>query len=721
MDRTGVSVPADRASSYRPDIQGLRMLAVGLVVLYHLWPTRLPGGYVGVDVFFVISGFLITSHIYREVEATGRLRVARFWARRIRRLLPASLLVLTLSALAAVWLLAATEWSTTFRQLAASAMYVENWALAVDAVDYMAADNVPTVMQHYWSLSVEEQFYLLWPILIIGLLALQRQLQVRDAVARQQHSAALVQPRAHRRILLAGIGLLALLSLAWSIHATYRDPAFAYFSTFTRGWEFAAGAIAALLFDRSTTDRSTTGRLPLERGSALGWLGLIAIVGSAVLYSEASLFPGWIALLPVLGTVALIFGNCQGRATAGYWLARRPAVIIGDLSYSIYLIHWPLIVLVPAMLGSPLTTPQKLVVLVVTVALAWLSKTYVEDPLRNGPWLRAKPWSAFAFAGLSIVLLTGGALAAGAAYQASVDQKQEAAAQVLDRGGPCIGPAALSSLTTCRPVEGHQTLISLDAVQAQAKDPLLTSCQTALDAVGVQDCVIGDRSGPIRVALVGDSHAAMWIGSMDAFGKKAGVGVRVYAKSSCPMSDARRVLPKEPNDNRQLLCERWRSQVLRELSADREIVTVVTTSFSSAYGWRSQPSGARLEQPATDGFVSVWRRWVAEGRTVRVLRDPPTPTVPIPSCLMSRQSPADCNMPRSSALRPDVQQSAVQEAVRAGPDKVSLIDLTKHFCDADTCYAQLGGIPVYRDRSHLSNEYSRLLAPYLADGIGAVG
>ena len=148
-------------ASFRPEIQGLRAVAVGLVVFYHLWPLRFSGGFVGVDVFFVISGYLITSHIYREVERTGTISLLSFWARRIRRLLPASLLVLAVSALAVIAWVPSTLWATTARQVGASALYVQNWVLASDAVDYMAQGNEPTVAQHFWSLSLEEQFYVL--------------------------------------------------------------------------------------------------------------------------------------------------------------------------------------------------------------------------------------------------------------------------------------------------------------------------------------------------------------------------------------------------------------------------------------------------------------------------------------------------------------------------------------------------------------------------------
>ncbi len=228
-------VGAERVrSGFHPEIQGLRAVAVLLVVLFHLWPNALSGGFVGVDVFFVISGYLITAHLYREVAATGTVSLRRFWARRIRRLLPASLLVLAISGLATVLFLPATVWTQTARQIAASALYVQNWALAADSVDYMAKDDVPTLAQHYWSLSVEEQFYAFWPILIVGLVAWAGRFASRRAAA-------------NRAVLIVGLGAVGVISLAWSVVATADNQSTAYFATPTRVWEFVAGALVTLV------------------------------------------------------------------------------------------------------------------------------------------------------------------------------------------------------------------------------------------------------------------------------------------------------------------------------------------------------------------------------------------------------------------------------------------------------------------------------------------
>ncbi|MFC6344952.1 acyltransferase family protein, partial [Nocardioides hankookensis] len=215
---------------FRPEIQGLRAVAVLLVIAYHLYPNRVPGGYVGVDVFFVLSGFLITSHLFREADSTSHLSLVRFWGRRIRRLLPASLLVLAVSlVLTWVWV-PQSMWEQTLRQIGASALYVENWALAAEAVDYSAIGNEPTLVQHYWSLSVEEQFYLVWPLLVVAALLLVRRRGV-----------------ALRPVLTGVFGAVVLASFVYSVVITSHDTARAYFVTPTRAWEFGVGALVGLL------------------------------------------------------------------------------------------------------------------------------------------------------------------------------------------------------------------------------------------------------------------------------------------------------------------------------------------------------------------------------------------------------------------------------------------------------------------------------------------
>jgi peptidoglycan/LPS O-acetylase OafA/YrhL len=681
-----------RGSGFQPEIQGLRAVAVLLVVMFHLWPNRLSGGFVGVDVFFVISGYLITAHIYREAATTGSLSLRRFWARRVRRLLPAALLVLALSAVATVLLLPATVWGLTARQIAASALYVQNWALASDAVDYMAKDNVPTIAQHYWSLSVEEQFYLVWPVLILGLVVLSRRRSRRWSL---------------RGVLIAGFAAVGVVSLAWSVVATASDQSSAYFVTPTRVWEFVVGALAALLVH------------PVVRGEAarglLAWLGLGAIVGSAMLIGESSPFPGWIALFPVLGTVAVIMtGATRSPLTPAWWLSMRPMTFVGDISYSVYLWHWPLIILVPYITGVDLRTLDKIAIFAATITLAWISKVTVEDPLRSRPFLAAMPWRSFAFAAVSMLVVVSATVAIGSEVDRRAEAAEAAVAAAQESAAQCVGPRALDPDAGCDPVSGSGELVPPPEVVVQQNvKPAYSRCQQTITVPSIKTCTIGSADAdPVRtIAVVGDSHATHWFAALDQLGRDRNWKVLTYAKASCPMTTALRVLPDEQTDEAAQSCLTWVADVRDQIAADESITAVFTSAFSSAYQFAAGP-GPALDDPRTGGFQDVWGAWTAAGKDVLVIRDiPPTQGDNVPNCLAANPENRMACATEADALPAD----AIAQAAETSDDpRVHLIDLTDRFCDATTCYPVVGDMIVYRDYSHLSGEYATALVPYLA-------
>lgn len=696
------ATPVTPGSGIRPEIQGLRAVAVLLVVAFHLYPNRVPGGYVGVDVFFVISGFLITSHINRELVATGTVRLRRFWARRIRRLLPASLLVLGVSAVAVVLLLPATVWSQTARQIGASALYVQNWALAADAVDYMAADNVPTVAQHYWSLSVEEQFYLVWPVLILGLAALHRR-------SRRAGNDVAKDTARRRAYVIAGLGALAAVSFVWSVVATYDDQARAYFVTQTRVWEFAAGAMLALV-------AAPTWRPAWWRGP-LAWAGIAAIAGAGLLFDGATLFPGWVAILPVLGTVAVILaGGTRGWATPAPWLSLRPMTFIGDVSYSVYLWHWPLIVVWPYVTGVELRTVDKVAVAGLTVLLAWLSKTFVEDPGRTRPLLAAAPWRSFAFAGAGMAVV----VAAMVGVQAEVDQRAAESAERLEalRASGCLGPGALDPANECGAPQGSGDLIPAPEVVAQQSVRVAyPGCQAGIQGSGVVECELGAAAADATrtVAVVGDSHVTHWFPAFDRLGAELGWRVVTFTKSSCPFTVAERTLADEQNDDAVRGCRAWGEAVFDRIVTS-DISYVFTASYSTAFGWREAP-GSVLADPGSDGFAAMWSRLTAAEREVFPIADVPrTQGDDVPSCLAAHHDDRmACAMPRAEALPGSV---LVDAAERIDDERVHLIDLTDQFCDAQSCYPVVGDMVVYNDYSHVSVDYARALVPYIIDQLG---
>lgn len=343
----------------RLDLQALRALAVVAVMLNHSWPGLAPGGFFGVDIFFVVSGYLITRHLVGEYTRDGRIRLGRFYARRARRLLPAATLVLVTVAIATLLVVPVAQWGPFFTQIAASALYSENWVLLASHV----GPDPDTAVRHFWSLSVEEQFYLVWPLLVIagGALAVRSRREVRLT-------------------LFVGAAAIVVVSLvAWIVVSAFSYQA-AYFNTGTRAWEFAAGGALALLPGLRARGRWA---------DALFWAGLSVVVASIALIPDN---PGALSVLPVAGTIAIMVACAEALpASARRIVGWRSVQVTGDISYALYLWHWPVLLFAPYVTGAPSPTWLMVLLLAFTVALSWATTHFVEDPVRRTP-LEGERW-----------------------------------------------------------------------------------------------------------------------------------------------------------------------------------------------------------------------------------------------------------------------------------------------------------------------------------------
>ncbi|MDF0512607.1 acyltransferase [Agromyces sp. H3Y2-19a] len=391
-------------SAVRPEIQALRAVAVGAVVLHHGWPAVAPAGYMGVDVFFVVSGFLITGLLMREAERVGRISLRDFYLRRARRILPAAMATLLAVSALTLLLVPQREWRQWFREIVASALYYENWQLAADSQIPRRADLESTPVQHFWSLSVEEQFYLFWPLLLIAALWF--------AARHRAGSAAVV---------LTLLGAVTIASFAHSIALTAQDANLAYFSTFARTWEFGIGGILAI-----ASRSPLTGRAGLR--AAVSWAGLVLIAVPILTFRAPEVFPGAVVLVPVAGTLAVIWAGMPEVAWSPAGLAGlRPVQWMGDVSYSLYLWHWPIFMFVPYLTGMP--SPPWLMVLLVALsfAVAGLSKRFIEDPFRHGRrGRRLRPvFLLSGLAGLIVVIVGAGIVAPGIAAERAVACERE--------------------------------------------------------------------------------------------------------------------------------------------------------------------------------------------------------------------------------------------------------------------------------------------------------
>lgn len=670
----------------RTDIQALRALAVVAVLLYHLWPDRLTGGYVGVDVFFAISGFLITSHLLREFEATGTVRVAHFWAARARRLLPASLLVLLLTVIGIVLFVPVGLWERFLTEVGASAVYMQNWFLAALSIDYLGATADPSPVQHFWTLSVEEQFYFGLPLLVLLVALISR---------------VTSQPR--RRVLFIAIALVTAASFAHSLALTPVSGT-AYFSTATRAWEFGLGALVAFL------------PVLTWRRSLLTAAGVAGIVTSVVMFTSGTPFPGFAALLPAGGTALVLW---SGRDTFLTRLgAVKPVAMVGRTSYAIYLWHWPILVLVPYATGAPATALQKAMIIVVTVTLAWLSTRFWEDPMRHSPRLlgarRPRTVALWSIVGmLLVVVMAGGSILAQknaeVASRAEVLHDVEAVMASI-----CFGAAAMDpALQPCEAPEASVFIPSL--VGLTDDDDNRRECWSSDDEAELNVCSLGPAEGYTKHLLVlGDSHANTLIGAFDLIANENGWRIDVGGRGRCHLTAA---TLKADDDNRRQSCDLWRAEAIELIATESDLDAIIVTRSSDRSA--AVPAGVETAEMAQiDGLVEAWGSRASPRTPIIAILDNPNVGSSVYACLEMEgtENASKCGVARSAALKHDVQR----DAVAIDPNAYA-INLSDFYCSPERCEAVIGGAVVYRpDGNHLTATFARTLAPYIGDRINGV-
>jgi peptidoglycan/LPS O-acetylase OafA/YrhL len=696
--RQASSRPETAGSAIRKDIQALRAIAVGLVVLNHLWVGRLPGGYVGVDVFFVISGYLITQHLIRELDRSGSVRLGAFYARRAKRLLPASLLVAAISLVAAWIYLPFSRWQVIAEETLASVLYVENWALAAKAVDYSAHNEAASTVQHFWSLSLEEQFYLFWPLLLLGLFVLARKFKLRT-----------------RRVLALGLVLVSLSALIFCIYVTYTSRSQAYFVTPARVWEFGAGALVGLLASGGAS-RLGSYRSYALRGLAQ-WAGLVLIALAALTFDETTFFPGFAALVPVAGTVLILLsGPDSPRWSPNRLLGVKPIQFVGDISYSLYLWHWPLIILAPAVLDRTLTTPDRVGILFVALLLSVATKKFVEDPGRGNLFPRSPVKST--------LLAAAGAMAVCAALSGGLLIATDAAQQKADRqlasiaSGRCYGAGSLVPDAECPDPFGAPQVANVGPNEAPWFDT--PECSPAPDPIVVKemkllrDCNFAAPAAPsATVWLAGDSHAEHWKVAVYELARKYNWRIRESLMGGCPLVDVDRVafMDVENRDpNNQQRCRQWASAVSERIQQEQPEY-VFLSSFASKETIDDGSGRSQLEQ-YRDAAADRITDWTVAGSKVFVIRDTPLTLRKSPAeCLQTNLDNAlACANPRQEALPADPLSEAAKSMKS---DAVHVLDLSDQFCDDQRCYAAIGGIHVFYDADHAARSYIKSVAPVL--------
>jgi peptidoglycan/LPS O-acetylase OafA/YrhL len=670
------SAPAGPRAWHRRDIEGLRAVAVLLVVLYHCGVPLLGGGYVGVDVFFVISGFLITNLLLREVAGTGTISIAGFYARRFLRLLPAAGLVVA-ATVAAAW-----AWLPPLRAPGIAldglwtALYGINYRLAAVGTDYLNADAAPSPLQHFWSLAVEEQFYVVWPPLLLAAAVLARRagLRLRPTVA-------------------AALGTVVAASLVVSVWQTRANPEWAYFGIHTRAWELGVGALVAI----------APVALPRRAAAALTTAGLAGICAAAVGFTARTAFPGYAALLPVLGAAAVLIGGAS--APAGL-LGTAPLQAVGRLSYSWYLWHWPFLMIAPYALGVSAGVSVNLVVAAAALLAAAATFALVENPVRHLAALRRRPWRAIG-AGVAVTVLSASAYLAAAELRHTVgDGYATPVLTATDLTGTRL-PGTLAAGAATPAVPANLTP-ALDRATGDEPRVYPDGCSSQFtDASIKKPCAYGDTASPTTVVLFGDSHAAQWFPALEAVAQQRDWKLVVVTKTACSAASVRiyQATLKRPFDE----CVRWRESAWGYIASLRPAMVVMS---SAAAGGDLADPAQRPDDVWTAGWVRTTEQLAATGAKLYLIDDTPYQSSDTPECLSTHpRDPQACVVAAGRALPQPARRRMVADALTA--KGVTVVDPTAWFCTATRCPVIIGNVLVYRDVSHVTATYIRLLAPLL--------
>ena len=640
----------------------LRAVAVLAVLVYHLSQPRLPGGFAALDVFFLISGYLITGILIGMRERDGHISLGSYFARRARRILPSALVVLAAVLVAMFAFASIVEWRRIAGEVASSAIFVENWTLILGSTAYAGPDTASPV-QHYWTLAVEVQFYAFWGVLMLVLLGRRG------------------PPR--RRAAIIGATAVFVISLVASIVWCMAGPSSGYLSTATHIWELAAGGLVAML--ARTIPRARIG-VPL---AIAGWL---LIAASFAFLNSTMAWPGYLALIPIAGAVMVVVAGVSPRAPAPWRRLNDNIVVrtLADSSYAIYLWHWPLIVFADRALGHPPTGTDKVVIFVASLTLGWLTTVLIERPVRFGLLARSRPVATLAIGALAIAVVAAPAAAVSYGMQRAGELYSSVA--VAGDSTLCHGAEARTPGADC--IDGPYLGLSPDPLADWEQVSVLHDMGCAQDnlTAAVLSCKFGDPNGALRVALVGDSHAMKLWPPLQRLAKQQGWQLETYLKSQCEFTA---VVTDGTED-----CRAWRADVAHRLAADGPWDLVVTTAATHTTG------GEGFEA----AFRATWAPLLESATPVVVARDVPYLLTDIRSCVVDHLADlAACDRPRAEALLPDAMADVARTV-----DGVSVIDLTDRYCDKSVCFASVGGVLTHRDGDHVTDEYALTLAPSIA-------
>ncbi|MGY4856584.1 acyltransferase family protein [Cryobacterium sp. AP23] len=700
--------PVPQSEGRRRDIQGLRALAVIAVICDHViqWPS---GGFAGVDIFFVISGFLITGVLLREHDATGRISLRTFYANRIRRILPAAAAVLAVTVGIGYLLFNQSRTLATALDALASLFFVANWRFTAVGADYFQAAAAPSVLQHYWSLSVEEQFYLVWPWLMILVLAV---------VTRRSRTPG----RGRRAIAVLAI-LLVVVSFGNALRESAVDPTGAYFSTVSRAWELGVGAVLAVGLPRFA-------RMPTAARAVLGWVGLAGIVVSFFVINGTLPFPGPWAALPVAATALVIAAGAGGPQRHLFPLTNPVSVYLGDISYSLYLWHFPVFVYLSLVLPDH-SVRTILLILGSTLAVSVVSFYLIEQPLHRSPWLRTpardrgerraawRTWrSRFS---TQFILSTLGAFVivavVGVSFELNDRPLTPAAAPVATPvasadANPSVqlqADLAAAAVATAWP---DNLSPSLDAAMAQtSNNNPARACFNPGDTPDFGRCTWGDDAAPNQMYLVGDSEALSYAPAFKAIAEASDGQWKI---TTIGLYGCRFTAVDVANDGDGVMdaCPQRKLDIASAIAADAPRLVVVANAFALGQDTNRTPLSVADLVASTAAETATFN---AAGKIVYLA--PPPLGADLGQCYSTVSSPQDCN----SAVGQAWQEFASATATASAATGDFYLDSLGFSCVDGVCPAFSGTIPTKYDTVHMTPAYAEHVASAIRFELGALG
>ncbi|MBM7367147.1 acyltransferase family protein [Gordonia hydrophobica] len=704
---TGDATPSTAAApAYRTDLDGLRGIAIALVACFHVWFGRVSGG---VDVFLTLSGYFFVGSLVRHTIHAQSARIGfgetvSPWPRLqrlFRRLLPALYTLLIVVGVLTIAIVTQTRWQNIGREIVASALYYQNYYLAKNSQDYLAASSANSPLQHLWSMSMQGQFFVGALIVLLTVAGLIKLLGRRYE--------GLTQPRVIRAIFAVVVGGTALASFAWAQHRLHIDQPYNYYDTLSRLWEPLVGGLLAIWMP--------TWRVGVRIRGAMTVIALILIATCGWWIDGVASYPAALAWVPVGATLLVIWsGNTapdQSLPRVNQILASKRSVWLGSLSYSLYLIHWPLLIFYLTWRGiDHANVLEGTGILLVSIGLAWLTKRYIEDPLRGGgrssmAHLRwpAHPRVTYTAALTVVLVLASGATAGG--IKAWDRHMLDVAVDTTDLD-PALYPGARALLdgAPVPALDPQPTPLAMAQDLPQTgRDGFMSDFAATTPTVGVY----GDPNGGKTIAVAGGSHAEMWIGALDAIGRRNGFRIVTYLKMGCPLTGEE--MPTRLEGTPYPECRTWVRAVMDDILRTRPDAVFTNST-------RPDPDGPADHVPA--GYLAIFDELTGAGIPVVGIRDTPWPhkdkrPINTPECLAGGGSATTCGTVRASALNP----VDPAQAVAATNPLFHPLDLSNGVCTADFCPAVVGNIIVYKDFHHLSTPYVRTLTHELSRQLAA--